>query len=78
MGRGVVVLELDSHPDPHTTLRWSMDPSYRILILATPNYNIQQQTTNPAFDCTTLCLEVLTVHGNELRLVRDNNIPIQH
>ncbi len=34
-----------------------------------------QQTTNP-FDCTTFVWEILTVHGNKLRLFMGQDIPI--
>ena len=69
----VAVLELDSHPDHYKgpdqcTLRLSKDLSHISLFLA----YIDNHASLRLHD---LCLEVLTVHGNELLLFRAKTFP---
>ena len=68
---GVAVIELDSHPDHKLrTLRLSKDPCHISLILSILHRR------QPTLWLQDLCLEVLTVHGNELHLFGAKAFPL--
>ncbi len=68
---GGAVIELDSHPDPNKgpDHRLSKDPSHRSEILAILTSRLQTLSLHD------LCLEVLILHGNELRLFGTKAFP---